>query len=331
MMPVPRKVLPIINLFRHKPVLALFEVNLQCNSGCGYCSLPLNQGRYEMSRAEIRRVFDGLYRDGLRYVFLQGGEPTLREDLLEIIADLHEIGFTQTLVSNGTRMSEAFIDRLRNMPVNVTISLDSLDRARYQRIRGQDQLKNVLAAVNRLADYPHPKYLACVVSEQNRDEVMDLLRFAREHGFIPTVTPYHWKVGRYGREDPGLQYQRESLVPVFREVLASGLAQEGYLSHHVRDSIRWLQGKKLEACDAGQFSIAIDASGNVAPCQAQQAAGNLLQEPLAQILGRMDREAVRQCSNASGCNLICNRIVGSNLRHPIKAARSPNLFRHVSL
>jgi len=36
------------------------------------------QNRYEMTREEIRRVFAGLYRDGLRFVFVQGGEPLLR-------------------------------------------------------------------------------------------------------------------------------------------------------------------------------------------------------------------------------------------------------------
>jgi len=330
MMPVPRKVQPLINLFKHKPVLAVFEVNLQCNSDCGYCNLPLNEGRYEMSRDEIRRVFTSLYNEGLRFAFLQGGEPTLRDDLLEIMTDLDEIGFIQTLISNGTRMSESFVDRLSTLPVNVTISLDTLDRVRYQRIRGQDQLNKVLAAVNRLVDYPHPKYLACIVSEQNKDEIIDVIQFARAHNFVPVITPYHWKVGRYGKVDTGLQYTREALIPVFRQVLAAGLISEGYLHNHVLDSVKWLQGGRLEACDAGHYSINIDASGNVAPCQALQPAGNLLQTPLPEILKHMDREAIKRCSDNSGCNLICNRVIGSNLRHPIHAARTPDLFRTFS-
>jgi MoaA/NifB/PqqE/SkfB family radical SAM enzyme len=330
MMPVPRSVQPLINLFRHKPVLAIFEVNLQCNSGCGYCNLPLNQGRYEMNRDEIRSVFASLYDAGLRFVFVQGGEPTLRDDLLDIMADLDEIGFIQTLISNGTRMSESFVDRLKTLPVNVTISLDTLDRSRYQRIRGQDQLNKVLAAVNRLVDYPHPKYLACIVTEENRDEVIEVMKFARAHNFVPVVTPYHWKVGRYGKVDTSLQYARESVIPVFREILESGLISEGYLRNHILDSIRWLKGGKLEACDAGHYSINIDASGNVAPCQALQPAGNLLQTPLSEILKNMDKEAIKRCSGNSGCNLICNRVIGSNLRHPIHAARTPDFFRTFS-
>ncbi len=39
---------PIVNLVRQRPVLAVIEVTLRCNSACGYHDLPLNEGRYEM-------------------------------------------------------------------------------------------------------------------------------------------------------------------------------------------------------------------------------------------------------------------------------------------
>jgi MoaA/NifB/PqqE/SkfB family radical SAM enzyme len=75
---------PLHNLCRGRPVLAVFEVCLRCNSNCGYCDLPLNVGRYEMTRPEIRDVFTRLYQDGLRFLFGQGGEPLLRADLADI-------------------------------------------------------------------------------------------------------------------------------------------------------------------------------------------------------------------------------------------------------
>ena len=38
---------PAANLMRGRPVAAVFEVCLRCNSACGYCDLPLNTGRYD--------------------------------------------------------------------------------------------------------------------------------------------------------------------------------------------------------------------------------------------------------------------------------------------
>ena len=67
-----RALTPFRSLLAGRPVLATFQVNLRCNSACGYCDLPLNVGRYEMTREEIQRVFSGLYRDGVRFVLVQG-------------------------------------------------------------------------------------------------------------------------------------------------------------------------------------------------------------------------------------------------------------------
>lgn len=324
------KIRPVLNILGQKPVLAVFEVNLRCNSSCGYCDLPLNQGRYEMSRREINRVFTSLYEEGVRFVFMQGGEPTLRKDLLQIMRDLHDIGFVQTLVTNGTRITHSFVETLQSLPVSISLSLDTLNRERYRRIRGADQLNIVLAGINRLRDYPHPKYITCIVSEENRADVGEVVNFATEHGFTPVLTPYHWNVGRYGRVDPGLQYDREAVAALFGEILESGMIPRGYLTGYVRDNINWLRGKKLGRCDAGRFSVSIDASGNVAPCLAMEHAGNLLETGLPEILKQMDMKKVRHCSDNSGCNVICNRLVDANLRHPIRALRSPDLVRTFS-
>jgi molybdenum cofactor biosynthesis enzyme MoaA len=63
-----RTLKPFRKLLAGRPVLATFQVNLRCNSACGYCDPPPNVGRYEMTRKEIRSVFSCLYRDGVRFV-----------------------------------------------------------------------------------------------------------------------------------------------------------------------------------------------------------------------------------------------------------------------
>ena len=95
------------NIIVGKPILAIFEVCLRCNSACGYCDLPLNEGRKELTREKIYKIFSTLYKDGIRYVFLQGGEPMVRKDLFEIIEDMLNIGLRPTLITNGTRLSQA--------------------------------------------------------------------------------------------------------------------------------------------------------------------------------------------------------------------------------
>ena len=57
-----------------------------------------------MTREEIREVFSCLYRDGVRFVLVQGGEPLLRRDLPEILEDLSAIGLHLTLITNVTKV-----------------------------------------------------------------------------------------------------------------------------------------------------------------------------------------------------------------------------------
>ena len=318
-----RALTPVTNLMAGRPVLATFQVNLRCNSACGYCDLPLNVGRYEMNREEIQGVFSGLYRDGVRFVLVQGGEPLLRRDLPEILEDLSAIGFQLTLITNGTKLTASLVERLSRLPLAISVSLDTLDRERYRQIRGADQLSQVMEGIALLKEFPHPKFLTCIVSEVNRAEVPAVVRFASEQGFLPVVGAYHWNVGIYGRPDELLMYDRSSAAAVFSGLLDDGLIPPGYFRKFVEDNVSWLRGQKLEPCDAGRYSIAIDASGNVSPCLAVPSVGNLLESPLSVVLARFNRHTIQDCSDRSSCNRLDGRVIGSLLRHPITALRTP--------
>ena len=321
-----RAIKPVSNLLTGRPVLATFQVNLRCNSACGYCDLPLNVGRYEMSREEIQKVFSALYREGVRFVLVQGGEPLLRHDVPEILQDLSTIGFHLTLITNGTKITATVVDQLRRLPVAISVSLDTLDRATYQRIRGADQLAQVLEGIALLQDFPHPKFLTCIVSEVNRAEVPAVVRFAHDKGFLPVVGAYHWNVGIYGRPDELLMYDRSSAAAVFSGLLDDELIPRGYFRKFVEDNVSWLRGQHLEPCDAGRYSIAVDASGNVSPCLAFPSVGNLLESSLSEILERFDRSAINSCSDSSSCNRLDGRVVGTILRHPIVALQTSRSF-----
>ena len=307
---------PIINVIQEKPIFAIFEACLRCNSACQYCDLPLNQKRYEMSRNQIREVFSSLYEDGLRFVLVQGGEPLVRRDIAEILEDLAEIGFNLSLVTNGTLLTPQLVERFSRLSMHISVSLDTLDRERYHIIRGKDQLPQVLNAINALANFSGSKSIVCIVSKINQNDVIDVTKFAKERGFIPIIGAYHSDIGKYGKVSDELAYQKQSAIAIFDSVLKSNLVPQGYYRDYVKDNIKWLSNESLEPCDAGRFSIVIDASGNVSPCLAHDSVGNLLELPLNEILAKFNYQEIKQCSDSSACNLLCARVVGKNLRHP---------------
>ena len=207
------------------------------------------------------------------------------------------------------------------------MSLDTLDRARYRQIRGADQLPQVLSGLDLLAQYPYPKFLTCIVSEVNREEVPAVVRFARARGFIPVVGAYHWNIGLYGKADAGLTYDRSAAAGVFELLLKEHLIPPGYFRKFVADSAGWLRGQRLEPCDAGRYSIAVDASGEVSACLAMSSVGNLREVPYREILSRFNRTQIQVCSDCSSCNRLDGRVVGTILRHPITSWRTPVRFQ----
>lgn len=307
------------NLALRRPLLAVFQVNLRCNSSCGYCNLPLNVGRYEMSREEIRKVFAKLYCNGLRVVFVQGGEPLLRRDLIAILEDLHKIGFHLTVITNGAKLTRPLVTQFDDLEISLSISLDTLDPTTYERIRGADQLDAVLTGLDHLQHYRHPKFLTCIVSEVNREEAAEVVAFARQRGFLPVLGAYHWGVGLYGKPDATLMYDRQQARVVFEQLLQEDLLPPGYLRQYAKDNVTWLSGETLAPCDAGGYSIAIDASGNVSPCLSLPPIGNLLESSFSEIVSRFDRQSIQFCSDHSSCNRLDGRVIGSVLRHPIAA------------
>lgn len=111
--------------------------------------------------------------------------------------------------------------------------------------------------------------------------------------------------------------ERESAIAVFESILKTELVPPGFFRSYVEDNLRWLSNQSLETCDAGRYSIVIDSSGNVSPCLAHKSVGNLLETSLNELLKRFDRQAIQECSDKSSCNMLCSRVVGKNLRHPI--------------
>ena len=277
-----------------------------------------------MSRGEIFRVFSHFYEEGLRVVFVQGREPLLRKDLPDILDDLSSLVFSISLITNGTTCTQGILARLARHPIRLSVNLDHLNRQRYRAIRGADQLPIVLKGIAPLPKYPHPKYRTCIVSEVNRDADVDVIRFARHHGMIPVLGAYHWDGSRYGKADLTLHYQKATATAVFQEVLESNLIPKGYFRNYLQDNIRWLNDQGLSSCDGGRYSIAIDASGNVAPRVTLPPAGNLLSSSLSKNQEQPDRPAIPQGSDHLSYNKLSSRVVSSNLRHWLASLQTPH-------
>ena len=98
------------------PFGLLAELTYRCPLACAYCSNPLNMADYsdELATDEWRRVLVEARDLGVLQCHLSGGDPLLRRDLVEIVAEAHALGLYTNLVTSalGRESPSALVTRL---------------------------------------------------------------------------------------------------------------------------------------------------------------------------------------------------------------------------
>ncbi|MBN1578964.1 MAG: radical SAM protein [Chitinispirillaceae bacterium] len=93
------------------PVSGAIELTTRCNLGCRYCFVDPRQS--ELSTRQLFTALDRFADAGVMSLLLTGGEPFLREDILDILAYIVEKRFFQTVIlSNGTLLRDDHINFL---------------------------------------------------------------------------------------------------------------------------------------------------------------------------------------------------------------------------
>lgn len=178
----------------------------RCNFRCVYCRSadPENYQAHDkiLTWPELRRLARVFRSLGIRKVRVTGGEPLVREGVEEFVSELTRLGFSDiSMTTNGHLLAERCERLLEAGLHRINISLDSLDRARFERITRTRSFDTVMRSIDvaqncRLAP---AKVNAVLVRGVNDDEVEAFAAFARERGvimrfieFMPLDADHHW-------------------------------------------------------------------------------------------------------------------------------------------
>ncbi|MFM7684746.1 MAG: GTP 3',8-cyclase MoaA [Actinomycetota bacterium] len=191
------------------------SVTDRCNFRCTYC-MP-EEGMQWLPRSEVltfeeierlARIFVQRFDvDGIR---LTGGEPTVRAHLPVLVRKLAALGVDLALTTNGATFAN-LAHELRDAGLRrVNISLDTLEREKFERMTRRDELPRVLEGIEaaKAAGFHPVKVNAVVERGVNDDEVVALARFGRERGvevrfieFMPLDATGHWMNDRVVGQD----------------------------------------------------------------------------------------------------------------------------------
>jgi GTP 3',8-cyclase len=209
-----------------------------CNFSCSYCLPNGYQGgrRDFLTREEIRRLVTAFAELGTVKLRVTGGEPMVRGDLLQIIADGAATPGIERVVmtSNGYRLHALAADLAAAGLRGVNISLDSLNPETFRELTKHDRHDEVLAGIDAaLAAGMTAKVNAVLLGGVNDHEIDDFIAFVRERPisvrFIEMMQTGS-NVASFARQHRSGELVRERLLargwePLVRDPVA-GPAQE---------------------------------------------------------------------------------------------------------
>ncbi|HWQ61752.1 MAG TPA: radical SAM protein [Negativicutes bacterium] len=189
---------------RQHTCCVLLEVTRRCNLECPVCFAAAGGCENDPDIGTVENWYRLLLASGGPYnIQLSGGEPTLRDDLPEIIALGRSLGFGFfQLNTNGLRLAEdgRYGRRLKQAGLDcVFLQFDGLDDAVYEKIRGAALFAAKKAAISRCAELGLGVVLVpTLVPGINTAEIGRVIEFAV--GLMPTVRGVHFQpVSYFGR------------------------------------------------------------------------------------------------------------------------------------
>jgi uncharacterized radical SAM superfamily Fe-S cluster-containing enzyme len=177
----------------------------KCNIACPVC---LADSRLSTSDDPDLKAIEGMYETilqsaGTPALQLSGGEPTVREDLHDIISLGKSMGFPHIVInSNGIRIAKDkdYLEKLVKAGAGtIYLQFDGLTDRVYRYTRGMDVLDLKIKAVRNCKDFNIGVVLVpTVIPKHNDDQLGDIIGFAKE--WIPTVRGVHIQpISYFGR------------------------------------------------------------------------------------------------------------------------------------
>ena len=174
------------------------SVTDRCNFRCTYC-MPLDEyewinKREILSFEEIARIARLFVRAGVEKLRLTGGEPLVRQDVEKLVAELAAIESLKDLclTTNGSLLAEKAAGLKAAGLRRINVSIDTLDAEKFRRMTKRGDLAKVLDGLfaAQLQGLDPIKINAVVERGVNDDDIIELVAFAREHGFTMRFIEY---------------------------------------------------------------------------------------------------------------------------------------------
>lgn len=174
-----------------KPIV-VWNITQRCNLKCKHCyAAGVADVQQELTHEEALKAIDGFAAFGCPVLLFSGGEPFLREDILELATYARQKGMRVVFSTNGTRITPEIAKRIAEIGVSyVGISIDGV-RSTHDAFRGvpgaYDQSLNAIRLCRELGIKVG---LRVTLTRANVREIPAIFQLMRDEK-IPRICLYH--------------------------------------------------------------------------------------------------------------------------------------------
>jgi len=279
----------LANLFKHKPHLTQFQVELtsRCNERCVHCYIPHERKIDDIAPSLFYDVLNQCHDMGVLSLTFSGGEPMLHPNFAEFLRKAQEYDFSINVLSNLTLLNDEIIAEMKaNRLSSVQVSLYSMNSDIHDSVtKHPGSFYKTRDAILKLIENDIPLQISCPVMKQNKNCYPDVAKWAEEHK-VRAVTDYIM-MARYDHTTSNLD-SRLSLDEVGGIITDIIKNDPDYEERLVEADFTEVEKRDLSddpLCGVCISAICMVANGNIYPCAGWQdyICGNITEQSLKEI------------------------------------------------
>jgi MoaA/NifB/PqqE/SkfB family radical SAM enzyme len=266
------------------PTVISLETTHSCTANCKHCNLGGEiKDKKLIGPEDYRRIIKQL-----KPVIVQvsGGEPLLRENLLDILRAVRPAGREvpyMILVTNGSLLTKEKYLALREAGVNqISVSLCFPDK-RHDEWRGIDGLYDHLdRLVPELAALGNDDIvLNSTITHENMPYIMDLVHTAERWGVSISFSAYSvLRTGerRYTIEKPEDLEELRKKLDELKEYKAQNCGRILNANFNIEGTYEFFRNGEIKGCSGGRRFLVVTPDGHLKPCSMHERKYSSLRE-----------------------------------------------------
>lgn len=296
------------------PLRMDMALTFRCQNDCIHCYTGGPQQTPEMDTYQWKQVIDKLSEAGIFIATFTGGEPTLREDLPELLLYAQNKGMVTGLITNGRRLKDkTYVEVLEESGLDfVQVTLESHnaqvhDAITMQQGSWQETVTGIRNAVNSQI-YVTTNSTLSKYNAADFLKTVDFIKTLNVAAFGCNSLIYSGKANKVEQEFALTYENLNELLPEIRDRAQEvGLKFLWYTPTQYCRFNPVQMGLGVKACTAALINMCVGPNGDVYPCQSYfESLGNILKDKWVNIWNHPTAVKIRnrayaeeKCKNCS--------------------------------